>query len=92
MDAKQFYNGFICSPEIQTKYDGEDKRDLLFELMEKYADYKSKNPELNMPTSLNAMEISVLLRKPVTDILLRQVLCNTMGILLMRMGVNITIK
>ena len=42
MDAKQFYNGFICSPEIQTKYDGEDKRELLFELMEKYADYKSK--------------------------------------------------
>ena len=42
MDAKQFYNGFICSPEIQTKYEGEDKRELLFELMEKYADYKTK--------------------------------------------------
>jgi len=42
MDAKQFYNGFICSPEIQTKYYGEDKRELLFELMEKYADYKTK--------------------------------------------------
>ena len=44
MDAKQFYNGFINTPEIKTKYDGEDKRELLFELMEKYADYKSKNP------------------------------------------------
>ena len=45
MDAKQFYNRFINTPDIKTKYDGKNKRELLFELMEKYADYKSKNPD-----------------------------------------------
>jgi len=43
MDAKQFYYGFICSPEIQRKYNGKDKQALLFEVMEKYADHKAKN-------------------------------------------------
>ena len=43
MDAKQFYYGFITSPEIQRKYEGKDKEALLFEVMEKYADHKAKN-------------------------------------------------
>ena len=43
MDAKQFYNGFISSPEIQIKYNGKDKQALLFEVMEKYADHKNRN-------------------------------------------------
>lgn len=40
MDAQEFYNDFVGRYEIQKKYQNKDKRQLLFEVIEKYAEHK----------------------------------------------------
>jgi hypothetical protein len=40
MNAQEFYNDFVSRYEIQKKYQNKDKRQLLFEVIEKYAEHK----------------------------------------------------
>ena len=40
MNAQEFYNDFVGRYEIQKKYKNKDKRQLLFEVIEKYAEHK----------------------------------------------------
>ena len=40
MNAQEFYNDFVGRYEIQKKYQNKDKRQLLFEVIEKYAEHK----------------------------------------------------
>ena len=41
MTAEEFYTKYVNRLDIQLKYNNKDKRGLLFEVMEKYSEYKN---------------------------------------------------
>jgi hypothetical protein len=43
MTAEEFYTKYVNRLDIQLKYKNKDKRGLLFEVMEKYSEYKNNS-------------------------------------------------